>query len=482
MTILKTMCIKGLLILTGIWTANAFAQDVFPAKAKVVVTSKDQNYRLKQMDDVQFSEFGQPLESQPCVFIDPEIQFQTFFGIGGALTDASAEVYAKLPEAKKKELMTAYFDPVNGIGYTVARTNMASCDFSSDIYNYVEEYDSLLKNFSIAHDDQYRVPFIRDAISASKGTLRLYISPWSPPAWMKSNNDVLHGGKLLPQYRQPWANYFIKYIQALESRGIPVWGLTVQNEPMAVQTWESCIFTAEEERDFIKSFLGPTLSINGLADKKLMAWDHNRDLIYQRAGTILEDKDAAQYVWGIGYHWYETWTGGNMQFENVRRVKEAFPDKNLFFTEGCNGPFNFEKLNDWSLGERYGNSILNDLNCGTVAWTDWNVLLDEKGGPNHVKNYCFAPVHADTRTGELIYTNSYYYLGHFSKYILPGAKRIASSSSRDHIQATAFMNPDGSIVVVVLNTSDNQIPYHLWLKGKAVPLVSLPHSITSIIL
>ena len=126
-----------------------------------------------------------------------------------------------------------------------------------------------------------------------------------------------------------------------------------------------------------------------MAAKKLIAWDHNRDLIYQRAATVLNDKDAAKYVWGIGFHWYEPWTGGTMQFENVKRVAETFPGKQLIFTEGCAESFNLAKINEWWLGEKYGRSMINDFNAGTAGWTDWNVFLDETGGPNHVGNFCF---------------------------------------------------------------------------------------------
>ncbi len=453
-----------------------------PAKAQVVVTAQGTDLRLSKVEDVSFSDFGQPLETQPCVFIDPSRTFQTLVGIGGALTDASAEVYAKLPADKQKEFMEAYYSAEKGIGYTLGRTNIATCDFSSGTYNYVTENDSLLKSFDIAHDKQYRIPFIKQAIAAAGGKLTMFVSPWSPPAWMKDNNSVLKGGKLLPKYRQSWANYYIKYINALEKEGIPVWGLSVQNEPMATQRWESCIYTAEEERDFIKNFLGPTLAKSGMASKKLIAWDHNRDLVYQRASTILSDPAAAKYVWGIGFHWYETWTGGSMQFENLRRVKEAFPNTNLAFTEGCVESFKLDRVNAWDLGERYGISMVNDFNCGTSVWTDWNVLLDETGGPNHVSNLCFAPVHADTKTGQLIYTNSYYYVGHFSKYIRPGAKRIVASTNRFNLQATAFLNTDGKIAVVVLNVSDTKIPYKLCIQGKAASVECFPHSITTVVL
>ena len=250
---------------------------------------------------------------------------------------------------------------------------------------------------------------------------------------------------------------------------------------MATQRWESCIYSAEDERDFLKNYLGPTMRREGLSDKKIIAWDHNRDLIYQRARTILTDPKAAQYVWGIGFHWYEPWSGGDQMFENVKLVNETFPDKKLIFTEGCNDAFKAEDLKAWRLGERYGSSMINDFNDGAVGWTDWNVLLDENGGPNHVQNFSFAPVHADTKSGELIYTNSYYYIGHFSKFVRPGAKRIASSPSRSQLLSTAFVNPDGKVSVVVMNKSDKKISYFLWLDGNAAEVSSLPHSIQTLV-
>ncbi len=458
------------------------AKSLNPVKAQVFITAKDTALRLTRTSDALFEDFGQPFETQVCIFLDPLRTFQTMTGIGGALTDASAEVFAKLPETAQKELLTAYYDPQKGIGYNFARTNIASCDFSSDSYGYVADNDSALATFNIAHDQKFRIPLIKQAIAAAGGKLPLFVSPWSPPAWMKDNNSLIHGGKLLKSCNQIWANHYIKYIKALELQGIPVWGLSVQNEPMANQKWESCLFTATDERDFIKNYLGPTLQRSGMATKKLIAWDHNRDLVYQRASTLLNDPQSAKYIWGIGFHWYETWTGSAMQFENLKRVKEAFPDKNLIFTEGCVEKFSLDRVNDWTLGEKYGYSMVNDFNCGTVAWTDWNILLDDKGGPNHVGNFCFAPVHADSQTGKLIYTNSYYYIGHFSKFIKPGARRISCSTNRDKLQATAFINPDGKIVVVVLNTSNEKLPFKLSIKDKAASVVSLPHSIITVII
>jgi len=465
------------------------AQNTSPLKSfsinnKAVVvyaTAKNTDYKLSQTETIQFVNKPQPTEREVCVFVDASKTFQTMLGIGSALTDASAETFYKLPKDKQEEFLIAFYDREKGIGYSLARTNIQSCDFSSESYSYVQHNDMELKTFDISHDLEYRIPFIKQAIAAAGGKLTLFASPWSPPAWMKDNNDVLHGGKLKPEFDQSWANFYVKFINAYAKAGVPVWGITVQNEPMATQKWESCVFTAEEERDFVKNYLGPTLHKNGMADKKLIVWDHNRDQVFQRASTILKDKEAAKYVWGIGYHWYETWTGSPMLFGNVRNVAESFPDKNLLFTEGCIEKFDMARVNDWALGEKYGQSIIRDFNSGTVGWTDWNILLDEKGGPNHVGNYCFAPVIADTRTGQLIYTNIYYYLGHFSKFVRPGDKRIISSSNRESLLTTAFINAEGKLAVIVMNTSDDKIPYQLCISAKAAALTALPHSISTLL-
>ncbi|MBN1456563.1 MAG: glycoside hydrolase family 30 protein, partial [Sedimentisphaerales bacterium] len=333
----------------------------------------------------------------------------------------------------------------------------------------------------IDHDRQYRIPLIKKSIKTAGGELTTFASPWSPPAFMKDNNNMLQGGKLLPEYYQSWALYYTKFIKAYEDEGIAIWGITVQNEPMATQTWESCIYTAAEERDFLKNYLGPTMEREGLKDKKIIVWDHNRDLITHRANTIFDDPDASKYAWGIGFHWYEDWAGGENMYENLARVKESYPDKHLLFTEGCVGDFDAAKYHHWPNAEQYGESMINDFNRGTVGWTDWNILLDETGGPNHVSNFCFAPVHADTKKGELIYTPSYYYIGHFSKFIRPNAKRVSTVSSRSHLLSTSFINADGKIVTVVMNKSDQEITYKLYIGAEAVEETILPDSIQTLI-
>jgi len=447
----------------------------------VYTTADKSDHRLSVTGTLDFKHFGQPLETQVCVFVDPSKTYQATIGFGGAITDSSAETFARIPEGKQREFLDAYFHREKGIGYTFVRTNIHSCDFSSGSYTYVAEGDKELKTFSVAPDRRYRIPLIKRAAETAGGKLTFLVSPWSPPAFMKDNGSMLKGGKLKPDFYQAWANYYARFIKAYQAEGIPVWGVSVQNEPMATQRWESCIYSAEDERDFLKNYLGPTLRKEGLGDKKIIVWDHNRDLIYQRVSTILADPDAARYAWGIGFHWYETWSGGEPMHDNVKLTHDAYPDKPLIFTEGCVEAFNFDKLGDWKLGERYARQMINDFNNGMAGWCDWNILLDEKGGPNHVANYCYAPMHADTRSGELIYTNSYYYIGHFSKFVRPGAKRIASSPSRSALLSTAFVNGDGKVAVVVMNGGEKEVEYFLWVDGQAAAVKSPPRSIQTLV-
>jgi glucosylceramidase len=197
--------------------------------------------------------------------------------------------------------------------------------------------------------------------------------------------------------------------------------------------------------------------------------------------TILADPEAAKYVWGIGFHWYETWAGGQPMFENVANVSLSFPKKNLIFTEGCVENYDVSKLNYWPNAERYGRSMIIDFNNGTVGWTDWNLLLDETGGPNHKNNLCFAPVHANTKTDELIITPSYFYIGHFSKFIRPHARRVSTVASRSQLLTTSFLNKDGKMATIVLNQSDQKIKYNLYVGSKVSELEIPPHAIETLI-
>lgn len=447
-------------------------------QADVYVTAEGTSDRLTKKQPVSFEALEQPDEHVSTIILDRSRTFQTVVGIGGALTDAAAETFYKLPKDKQDEILAALFDREKGNGFSLCRTNIHSCDFSSSEYTYADvPGDSTLKHFTIAHDLKYKIPFIKAAMTAAGPGFRLFASPWSPPAWMKSNNSMLQGGKLRPEYFKTWALYFSRFVEEYQKVGIPIWGLTVQNEPMAIQTWESCVFTAAEERDFVKNFLGPQLERAGLASLKLMIWDHNRGIMYQRAKVVYDDPDASRYVWGMGFHWY---VGDH--FDNVRLVHDAYPEKGLVFTEGTEAQFSADSVRYWKWGEVFGRSMINDLNNWAAGWTAWNVILDERGGPNHLGNFCMAPIICNTQTGELTYMNSFYYMGHFSRFIRPGAQRIVCSSNDDSLLATAFQNNDGSIAAIVMNATEREIAFETWIEGRVVKVVSPAHSIVTLVL
>ena len=432
---------------------------------RTVVSCKYTGAFLQELAPVLASSDAAPEATR--VFVNPHVRFQQMEGFGGAFTESAACTWMALGEARREELLHAYFDRSRGHGYRLCRVHMNSCDFSLGNYAHAEVADDLaLEHFSIARDRKALLPFIQAAQRVAGDELKLLASPWSPPAWMKSNGQMNGGGSLLPQYRAVWAQYFVKFIEAYAQEGVPIWGVTVQNEPMAVQRWDSCIYTAEEERDFVRDFLGPALEHAGMGHVRIVIWDHNRDAMVERASVVLSDPMAARYVWGTGFHWYV-----EDHFEHVQLVHDAWPEKKLLFTEGCQegGPHTGE----WETGERYARSIIQDLNHWTVGWIDWNLLLDTSGGPNHVGNYCSAPMLADVAKDHLMPQSSYAALGHFARYVQPDARRVLCAATKEVIETTAFYNPDGSVVVVVLNRSENALSLDLAI-GTAHWAITLP--------
>lgn len=438
----------------------------------VYVTAKTTNQFLADRGFRAFEPVAQPDENYPTIMIDETKTFQTIEGFGGAFTDAAAVTFARLPKEAQEKFIAACFDPDSGNAYNLCRTTINSCDYSDEMYSYDDvNGDTDLAHFTIAHESKYRIPFIKKATERTKGNLRLFASPWSPPAWMKTNNDMLHGGKLKPEYSQTWADYFVKYIKDYRAEGIPIWAVTVQNEPMAVQVWESCIYTAEEEKDFVKYYLGPDLKKNGMDSVKIMVWDHNRGIMYQRAQTVYEDPAASQYIWGTAFHWYV-----GEHFENARMVHDAFPDKKILFTEGSVG-------GTWTEAYDLTQNVIEDLNNWAVGWVTWNLLLNQEGGPRHAGGLEGANIiTADLESGRVILNPAYYAFGQFSRFIRRGAKRIACTSNNDGIIATAFLNPDGNIVAVVDNLKECDTLFQLWIDGKALKGMIPANGVVSIIL
>ena len=253
----------------------------------------------------------------------------------------------------------------------------------------------------------------------------------------------------------------MKYIEEYKKEGFNINYVTVQNEPNAIQTWESCLYSPEEEADFAINYLYPTFQNNSI-NTKILIWDHNKERVFSRALDEFSKKDANERIAGIAFHYYS-----GDHFENIRLVREKFPNKLLIHTEGCTG-LSSKKDEEFRNGEIYAHDIIGDLNAGMNGYIDWNIILDSKGGPNHKKNYCNSPILLDKDETNYIKTSAYYYIAHFSKFINPGAKRIAFSKYSDNFEVTSFKNLDGSIVIVILNKKWFKIEYNICINDKLI--------------
>ena len=424
-----------------------------PLLIRHFLTAKDTAHRLAAQAPLFVDAIGDSI--LPTVLIDRSVVFQEMEGFGGAFTEAAAVTWRKMSAANQQLILEAYFGRESGHGYSLCRTHINSCDFSLGNYACAEVPGDLeLKHFSIERQRSALLPMMREAQALAGEKIKLLASPWSPPAWMKTNGQMNGGGKLKPECRQVWADHYVRFIQEYEKEGVSTWGLTVQNEPAAAQRWDSCVYSGEEERDFVRDYLGPTLHRAGLERIKIIIWDHNRDLLVHRARTAYSDAEAAKYIWGTGFHWY-----ADDKFENLQFHHDAWPEKKLLFTEGCQE--GGAHLGSWALGERYGRSMIHDFNRWTAGWIDWNLVLDETGGPNHVNNLCSAPILANPQTDTVIFQSSYYYIGHFARFVRPGARRILCATSQDNLQATAFVNRDGQMVVIAMNSTDEELTFTL---------------------
>ena len=395
---------------------------------------------------------------------------QTMQGFGGAFTEASAYNLSRVEKNIREQLLKAYFDPIDGIGYSMGRISINSCDFGLGTYDYVQPYDESLQSFDVSRD-QHIIDMIKEATKMAQKDLQIIASPWSPPFWMKDNLKAIKGGKLLKKYYALWVQYIIKFIEAYKDQGITIDALTIQNEPAANQRWESCLYDAQDEKEMVL-VLGKALKESNLTTK-IYIWDHNRDIMFERASRILKDKEASSFIYGIAFHWYD-----NDQFLEVKKTHDTFKDKHLLFTEGCQegGPH----LHSYDVAERYGKNMMHDISNGTEGYIDWNLFLDTTGGPNHVNNLCSSPIMVDVFPETMILNPSYFYIKHFSKHIPKGSKRMFSSSQS--ILHNVFLRPDGSYVAVLLNLHD--VDYHVSSHHNHVNFETyLPaHSIQTIII
>lgn len=400
-----------------------------------------------------------------------DITYQSILGFGGAFTEASGYNYSLLDDENKKKFIKMYFDKKEGNAYNFGRACIQSTDFSLDTYTYVKEGDRTLESFSIERDKKYIIPLIKDAMEYCQEELILFASPWSPPAYMKDNESMV-GGELLEDYKELWAQYYIKFIKAYAEEGIKISALTIQNEPKARnQTWECCYYSAQDEQIFIRDYLAPTLDREGLSDVKIIVWDHNKERVYDRTKEVLSDKTVSDRVWAVGHHWYS-----GDHFEGMRLVHEQL-HKPLICTE-------FTAKIIWDvdvLAERYAVEMCENFNNFDIACCDWNILLDKNGGPYHDRDAgCYSPIQYDEKEKTVVATPIYYYMGHFSRFVHRGAKRIATTKYTRDLNTCAFINEDGSKVLIIINTSDKDLPVNIRYKGTSTHIETEAHSIATI--
>ncbi len=431
-------------------------------------------------------------ETTVQVVLDPNSTFQEITGIGGSFTESSAYLLNQLSEENRNKVLEAYFGD-SGARYSLTRTHMNSSDFSLGNYSYAPvEGDTKLENFSIEEDRDDIIPMIKDAMAISTDGFKIISSPWTAPPWMKDNNDW-KGGKLLPEYYDTWALFFSKYLQAYQNEGIDIWGVTVENEPLGNDSnWESMHYTPEEQNEFVKNHLGPTLE-NAWPDVKLLGYDQNRhEELIEWVDAMYDDEEAAQYYDGTAVHWYASTL--KIFAEELQYAHRKAPGKHLIQTEATvDAEIPAWKDDDWYWSKeatdwgwdwapedrkhlhpkyvpvyRYARDMIGTLNNWVDGWIDWNMVLDRQGGPNWAQNWCVAPVIVDPDADEVYFTPLYYTMSHFSKWIRPGAVRIGHSQTGGELMLTAVQNPDGSIAVVMLNQEDSPKEIQLELQGEQV--------------
>jgi len=395
-------------------------------------------------------------EENEVVNIYPTLEFQEIVGFGGALTGSSCYNLSTCTNEIKEQILDEYLSK-DKMNYNICRISIASSDFNLKSYSYSNKND--LSDFSIDEDLKYVIPVIKEAKKRNP-ELKILASPWSPPSFMKDNKRLTFGGKLQSEFYDTYAKYLTKFIKAYKKEGIKIDYMTIQNEPMAKQIWESCIYTPREEMDLLINYIYPEFKKENI-DTKLLIWDHNKDKILQRTIDSLSVPGSLDKVSGVAFHWY---TGDH--FENIELLNKMFPNKLLFHTEGCTGYSLFKKKDEVKNAEIYAHDIIGDLNAGVNAYIDWNMVLDFKGGPNHKFNYCNSPIMLNRAKNKYIKNLSFYYIQHFSRFIMPGAKRIGYSKYIDKFEVTAFKNPDNSVIIVLLNRTDKNYEYNLKINGK----------------
>lgn len=439
-------------------------------KLNYITTTYEDNKKKRTQQEIPF--LVDEEEENNVVNLYPQVRYQSFEGFGGAVTDSAGYVYSLMDDEQQKEIIHQYFGKEN-MKYCMVRIPIDSCDFSLEHYEAdSDKEDDVLEKFSFERVEKYILPLLEAAQKEYGRKLEIMLSPWSPPSYMKTNGERNHGGKLKKEYAGRWARYICRTIEEYRRRGYLVTRLTMQNEPKAVQTWDSCVYTAKEEKEFIKEFLYPEMRKQGMTDIGIYIWDHNKERAYEWAEEIFTEETEGMLA-GVAFHWYS-----GDHFEALQMIRERFPDKKLLLSEACIEYSKFNAGDYLKNAQKYAHDMIGNLNHGMNAFFDWNLILDKQGGPNHVGNYCDAPYLYDETKGELVETNILGYLWHFSHFIEAGAVRIGVSSYTDEVEVCA-LEKEGKITIVFLNRTEKEIPVNLRLKNNCAKILVQPKSIST---
>jgi glucosylceramidase len=378
--------------------------------------------------------------AEDAIVLNPGKRFQDILGFGAAFTDAACYTLNRLPSAARANLFHQLFHP-SEMGLSVCRTCVGSSDYATKPYSYCDgDADPELKRFSIEHDRAYILPILREARHVNP-ELFLVSSPWSPPGWMKANKSML-GGSMRREYMPSYANYFLKYLQAYQAEGVPVQAITIQNEVDTDQDGRmpACIWPQEYEADFVRNHLGPLFRSNAVTTK-IWLIDHNYNL-WGRAMAELETPGVRDFANAIAWHGYV----GKPEW--IDRVHDAYPDTEMYWTEG--GP-EYTDPNYAKDAAVWGKTFAEILRSSCRSITAWNFALDEQGRPNIGPFNCGGLVTIHSQTNSISYSGQFWALAHYSRLIKRGARRFDSQSKAADLYHVGFVNPDGRQVVVLSN-------------------------------
>jgi len=448
----------GCAALLPVVSASAFAQETSGTPIEVVESVENQSPALVSKPPIRF---GKTQSTALTIRVDDSVKYQTIEGFGASLTDSSAWLFdKKLTREQRKAALEMLFEPQKGIGLNVLRQPMGASDFALKDYSYDDvapgEKDSSLAKFSIEHDKAYILPILKEALAINPN-LKIIGTPWSPPGWMKTSQSMIRGA-LLPEAYPALARYFVKYVVAYKEAGVPIYALTIQNEPVNVPgNYPGMDMTAIEQANFLRDNLGPALHEAGLSTKVLV-FDHNWDLI-EYPIAVLNDSKAATFAAGTATHCY----GGSATAQS--ELHERFPDKEIWMTE-CSG-------GDWQKGnllEQQARLIINSTRNWAKSVVLWNLALDQNhepflGGCTNCRGV--VTVNHSASPAQVVPTVDFTALAHASKFLKPGARRVASNSfDQGSLEDVAFENPDGSIVLLVLNSSGSSQSLNISWKGQ----------------